>query len=290
MDDPWANAWGDPTNPPATSSWSSHTEEADIGLPAWATATGAQWVETGAPDTTLWNDPATPAPQASIYDSIPLGKAPAPVSDLECHNSPPNHQVDSVPTSPQLNSASPPPVSSPSPTDDSSLTPQREPSLIPPSPPQIPGSPDPFGSFETGLNEIEDEPWSSTAPSFPVESVDAKAWGTPWGSTRSDAEEDERDDEWEAAKRQKEKQDRQVVSIIFVTRMHPSDSFHTSRLSFCLPSSDSSRSYPRTCGLNREVIILTRSKMIGTIGAVVWKPSRVCECTSGHIEHITIMY
>ncbi|CAK5273805.1 unnamed protein product [Mycena citricolor] len=82
-----------------------------------------------------------------------------------------------------------------------------------------PGSPDPFGTFETGLDEqvnTSTDAWSPSHNSFETE-AEGLEWGGGWGAVAVDEEEksgshdgSETVDEWELAKQQKAKQDRHV--------------------------------------------------------------------------------
>lgn len=224
MDDPWANAWGEPTNSvlgaTTTTTWptspvgtnSSDDQEADIGLPSWATGAGIQWTQSSIPETPLWDNPASvKAWDASPYDNIPIGQP----------------SLDQSAQSSSLESPGPkpsPPSPLPSPTDELPSPFSVSPIEQPYSPPtaieteSVPGSPDAFGTFETGLDvdETDVDPWSP--PRTNLVSADSDTWGAPWEPTPNfntgiqETEKSEPVDEWEAAKQQKEIQDRHVVS------------------------------------------------------------------------------
>ena len=216
MDDPWANAWGEPAKPTSTT-WSQkiHDDdqepEADIATPSWTTGGGIQWAEPQVGQTTLWQ-PASPKEWAtSPYEDIKLGNPPA--TDhfqitgrevLETNSDP----------SPVLNRAVP---RSATPEEGAIDLRATSPTLASPTNSE-PGSPDAFGTFETGLDAgvTSVDPWSESGVATNVEStesVKSDPWTTPWGSgtEKTTEEHGQQVDEWEAAKRQKEKQDQHVV-------------------------------------------------------------------------------
>jgi hypothetical protein len=81
--------------------------------------------------------------------------------------------------------------------------------------PSVPGSPDAFGTFKTGLDagEVGVHPWGhSTDLSVPASGTDS--WIPTWEEGKPKAEvqvDNEPEDEWDAAKQRKERQDRHVV-------------------------------------------------------------------------------
>ncbi|TFK39960.1 hypothetical protein BDQ12DRAFT_681529 [Crucibulum laeve] len=244
MDDPWANAWGEPAKPPlshkpSTDSWNPspiplsavHDEqEADLAMPSWSTGAGIQWDEpTNTNDTSLWSrDPiaATAAwvPEPSPYDNISIGKSsakssisertPSPLPE-EPHPSPPPRSASPVHEEepPTRDSPIQVPADLPSFSATSSLSTQSSPASFH----SAPDSPDAFGTFETALHldEVdEEESWAPSNAAFSLPSADADAWGTTWSAPDSAATVEststEPVDEWEAAKTQKERQDRHV--------------------------------------------------------------------------------
>lgn len=237
MDDPWANAWGEPAKSTAEphTLWAGSTfktindtsdldsSEADIGMPSWTTGAGIQWAEPSEHQASLWGTTLPPKEWApSPYDSISLEKASAEALDHHDSSPSPEPKEPSPPSSPEASSK----------TIDISIFPLENEMTIPQfrtssptsphSPPTpIPDSPDAFGTFETGLVDENDvDPWShSIAPpgSAPVE---ASTWDPEW-RTQSSEEGIEggsrKIDEWEIAKQQKERQDRHVVRPNSVT-------------------------------------------------------------------------
>lgn len=230
MEDPWANAWGEPTKPDGGSrtTWVPSTtpsptnvvqdSEIDIAMPSWATGAGVKWTEPSDAQDSLW-DATLPSKEwaASPYDSISLAKgsvdeftqpsdSPSPEPAEPSHlsiPSPPAPLFLSVEDEPPENNATISHPSSPTISSTKSVSP--------------PGSPDAFGTFETGLDNDEPntDPWSHPGAVSDSASLNADAWGGPeWGASNSEMEislDKKPVDEWEEAKQQKEKQDRHVV-------------------------------------------------------------------------------
>ncbi|KAJ7695052.1 hypothetical protein B0H17DRAFT_1198759 [Mycena rosella] len=219
MDDPWANAWGEP---PTTSKQSpapafpphAADDEEDITIPTWE-APAVNWSD----ENSLWGarSPALdkfPSWQ-SPYDDLPLGKP---------STSPPM-PLD-VPEDLSEDDAEEAEVAAPEPEPELAPESPVEPPFEPPIPSSVaspisrpispPGSPDAFGTFESGLDDIvsTSRPWSPSRAAFAPDAADS-AWGAAWAP--SDVEEDDEDadapavvDEWEAAKQQKAMQDKHV--------------------------------------------------------------------------------
>ncbi|KAJ7132131.1 hypothetical protein C8R44DRAFT_730847 [Mycena epipterygia] len=228
MDDPWSNAWSEPTTTsPAAAApgYSSASvfpprdvdDEEDITIPSWEAPIGSQWADSqnslwGARSPALDKFPSWHSP----YDDLPLGKPsplpPAPSDLPEVPSEEDEEEPEEV-------------ASEPSPEPELVLEPPAEPPFEPPlpspivrpiSPPASPsGSPDAFGTFESGLNDLPStsDPWTPSRPAFVPDSADS-AWGAGWEP--SDVEEHEEDapvaavDEWEAARQQKAMQDKHV--------------------------------------------------------------------------------
>ncbi|KAJ6496773.1 hypothetical protein DFH09DRAFT_1376349 [Mycena vulgaris] len=217
MEDPWANAWGEPATttkqplPPVFPVQNVDDEE-DITIPSWEAP--VNWSDEnslwGARSPVLDKFPSWQSP----YDDLPLGKpSPSPPVTLgapENLSEPDEEPEEAAPEpepEPELAPESPaePPVEPPIPSE------------IPLSPPlSPPGSPDAFGTFETGLDDLAStvDAWSPSHASFAPESADS-AWGAGWAPSGEDADEEDIDapaavDEWEAAKQQKAMQDKHV--------------------------------------------------------------------------------
>jgi hypothetical protein len=215
MEDPWANAWEEPTKPPSNSQniWTRPRDaETDIDMPFWATGNVVDPADT---QQSLWNA-QLPAKDwnPSPYDTISLGMS----SQVE------SSQPDRTPSSIAAEEISSPPPVSLAP-DVQSLEPANFPDDDEPqiarsrsrSPtPSSHGSPDAFGTFETGL-DVDGagvDPWGHSAD-FPAPvSSETDSWVPTWGEEKPKAEvkvDSEHVDEWEAAKQRKERQDRHVV-------------------------------------------------------------------------------
>ena len=223
MDDPWANAWGEPEKPvigqvvPSEVSWAAPTtriiphddQEADI---SWPTGADFRWSDNSTTDGSLWNSEPTLTtawePPHSPYEDISLGKLPTP--DLEATGSttprstrsspiPNVHDLDAAELSENKSYTEPPtPISRP-------LTPR---SISP-----APDSPDAFGTFEAAP-ESGEESWSASRPTLAIPSADGDPWGAAWEKADSSVltPADEQTDEWEVARKIKERQDRHLVS------------------------------------------------------------------------------
>ncbi|KAJ7626407.1 hypothetical protein DFH06DRAFT_1481249 [Mycena polygramma] len=221
MDDPWANAWGEPATtskqPPAPPAFPTPAgdDEEDITIPSWEQPS---W--SGDNSNSLWGarSPALDKFPSwhSPYDDIPLGKSSTSlpetvevpqaayvekdqeeVSDPEPTPESPTESAPESPVESSFEAPFEPPLSSP---------------ILPPNSP--PGSPDAFGTFETGLDELPStsDPWSPSRGTFVSESADA-AWGSAWAPSEVQEREDDAPavvDEWEAAKQQKALQDKHV--------------------------------------------------------------------------------
>lgn len=232
MDDPWANAWGDSSNKvvnhPVTSSWSTSAtasginhEETDIAIPSWSTGAAVRWDEPSDISATLWQrepvvSQAWETPP-SPYETIPIGKTPSLVNQ-----SPPVPSVVEVSTS-----RWPSPVDSSPPSESVEvihghrLTVARSPeppTSVAASPDVTPSSPDAFGTFEIGLDDegFEEDPWPPSQ-ALTHSSTEDDTWGAGWQSHNlaRDVKEGHLD-EWDTARKLKQKRDRFVVSTCFL--------------------------------------------------------------------------
>ncbi len=217
MDNPWANAWGDDTRPhhssSPTTSWSvpatsnNGHEEADIGIPSWS-SNALQWNE---PTTSLWGEKSNSEPAVANTDhDMHVESTAEPDVGLSTEDVPslPDSSQDSPVGSEELEISvfTPPSLTLPSFRDESTEDSRPE---------SRPGSPDAFGTFETGLrmNNVEADPWTPSKPSFSDLSDSAStSWETNWvpADSGSDAA---RVDEWEAAKQEKARRDLHVVRL-----------------------------------------------------------------------------
>ncbi|KAJ7746856.1 hypothetical protein DFH07DRAFT_1062821 [Mycena maculata] len=219
MDDPWANAWGEPTtatklpSAPAFPPQEGEHEE-DITIPSWEAP--VTWTD----DNSLWGS-RSPAIDKflswhSPYDDLPLGKPssspPTVPEDAEVASEGDEEEQEQVEPEPEPEVEPEPQVAFQPPTEPPFEPPISSSIIFPPLSP--PGSPDAFGTFESGLDDLPptSDPWTPAHVSFAPDSADS-AWGPAW----TPADEPERDeelppvvDEWEAAKQQKVMQDRHV--------------------------------------------------------------------------------
>jgi hypothetical protein len=232
MDDPWANAWGEPakTTIDSRTTWAPSTpspsndaadSEADIAMPSWAIGASVKWAEPSDTQDSLWNATLPSKEWASSpYDNISLGKAS--MDELaQSDHSPSPESSEPAPLSTPSSPESPfrPVESQVPPSDGATASQPSSPAESSPESPSPPGSPDAFGTFETGLDNDEAgvDPWSYSVADPSSASLDPNAWDAPaWGASNSGGEvtsDDKRVDEWEEAKRQKERQDRHVVRL-----------------------------------------------------------------------------
>ena len=227
MDDPWANAWGDPSKS-STSNWSAPSvstihgdQEDDISTRSWSVEPTTHWDEANLTETSLWrNEPSsTWQPAHSTFDTIPLSTVPV--------------QLPQFPTS-----ISEEPEKSLSSSDNSPpSSPVSETTSLSPSPSPKPlhlsrtATPDAFGTFkgadefEKRANEFEeptdefeeptDESWK---PTLSLPSADTDTWSPSWGESTSvepPGTAEALDIAWETAKEQKARQDRHVVRTVY---------------------------------------------------------------------------
>lgn len=252
MDDPWANTWGEPDKPPrdetlTTLPWTSpvhsNEQEADMGMPSWSTGVDVKWAEPSDTHGSLWSQPVETEHiwGSSPYETIPIGSnASLPVPGASSPGGAPvtGSYFPNLKASPELPvSRTPSPAETPSPE-------VREQRIATPTPPASPVSapasssrpvsPDNFGSFEAGIQfdetpaSLEVDPWTPQTADFVAPAAQGPEWGSSEWDTHDAGEadavkktaEEEASDEWEAAKRMKEKQDRVIVSLPYVCIMY----------------------------------------------------------------------
>jgi hypothetical protein len=287
MDDPWANAWGEPATtsrhlPAPVLPPSDADDEEDITIPSWEAP--VSWTDEnslwGARSPVLDKFPSWQSP----YDDIPLGKhSPSPPITLGVPEPPPEdeqHEQESeeVVSETELELA---PESPAEPTFEPPIpSPVASPILPPISPP---GSPDAFGTFESGLGDFPptSDPWTPSRAAILPDSADA-AWGAGWAS--SDVEEHEEADapavidEWEAAKQQKDMQDKHVVRpLLYPSSCTQAHVFACSRQSslhpyFCSLLNSQTTS-TRLCRRQLPTPMIT-----GQTATRVYKESTLCAC------------
>ncbi|KAJ2919538.1 hypothetical protein MD484_g879, partial [Candolleomyces efflorescens] len=210
MDDPWADPWDDSKKPApaAVPAWgtppSLSTDSAQQPVSSWGPQETASWTAPAAqpdPQPSWGGEDSWSSPQSTLS-----GSANAPIAlhtedDDEDHSTPDTTASPVSPVEPAF--AAPLPIGTPSRT----LTPLKEPQDL---------DADGFGGFETGLDSAtEDNPgWLPESDPFSdTKAAGGDVWGTTWGGTASEEEEEEssaaQPDEWEAARLQKEEQDKQ---------------------------------------------------------------------------------
>ena len=217
MDDPWANAWGDPSKS-SSSNWSAPSvstihgdHEDDISTRSWSVEATPRWDEASLTEASLWrNEPSsTWQPAHSTFDTIPLSTVPAQLPQFSASTS-------EEPEKPLSSSDNSPPSS------PISETPSPLPSLSPkPLHLSRPVTPDAFGTFK-GADEFEeqtdDDSWK---PTLSLPSADADTWSPSWGEPNEShlleppGTAEALDNAWETAKQQKARQDRHVVRTVY---------------------------------------------------------------------------
>jgi len=237
MDDLYANAWNDPTDPPlsdlkpstSSSTWLSPRlpdahEEADLAAPSWSTGAGVHWNEPSDSAGFSWGQADTDlAWNSSTYEGIQIAKpasAPAPEPhDTEGDDAPavePQSAEEEAPESPiEVRGLSPPP----SPVQEvlAIAVPLADVEVLSP-----PAEHDAFGTFESALVPDED-----SALALEETTLDAGAWGSAWASESEAkvAQEAEPVDEWEAARQRKIQQDRKVPPAVITALLSECEQF-----------------------------------------------------------------
>lgn len=249
MDNPWANGWNDevttstdivdPSKAPASSSWipSHHThssslddtQEVDISMPSWSTGANVKWTEPSPTGGSLWTSQQVDGADSAYLDAwgsttfkgISLTPSPG-THEMKLEE----HDEEDIPPPSHMHVNDKPPSPIPSPAQEITIP---TPPKIPSPPPEyiipvtLPRDIDNFGTFETGLASVGDndeDPWSSSATVFPPETEKEDQWDSAWSArkdTHEDGHEEEgRLDEWEAARRMKQKMNQQMVCIYFL--------------------------------------------------------------------------
>ena len=236
MDDLYGNAWGDPVNDypskpaPPLPTWIARPPSPQPPPPASddqddshadddenEDLTTEPQLRTKAPDTS-WTTDAVPWPVEESQNQYYSAWAPAPSTSV--WNSTVQLPTPPVPTTTLSDNVPPEDSPPPSPSHSDELK------LEHPTPPEQPQdtpvqsrapTPDQFGTFESGNLEtsvsVEGIAWDSPKYSSFNDTVDSSdAWGQQV-ATKERATEAEPVDEWEAARRMKEKVDRRVVCI-----------------------------------------------------------------------------
>lgn len=217
MDDPWANAWGEPSKA-SSSNWSAPSvstihgdHEDDISTRSWSVEPATHWGDASLTEASLWrNEPSsTWQPAHSTFDSIPLSTVPAQLPQF-----PPSTSDEPEKSSSSSDNNSPP--SSPI-----SETPSLSPSL---SPKHLhisrTATPDGFGTFK-GADEFEEQTDESWKPTLSLPSADTDTWSPSWGESNEEnsvnppGTAEALDIAWETAKEQKARQDRHVVRTVY---------------------------------------------------------------------------
>lgn len=230
MDDLYNNAWGDSsdfygTTQPATTTspaaaWTSpvlspppQDEEADLATPSWSTGADIKWSEPSEQSHGFAWSSTEPdlAWGTSTYADITLGKADAQPAKDDAETTGEDEEIDLQ--APETKSSIPDSSIPDSPVDQPIHVEVRvSPPLSPKADPRSP-SPDQdgFGTFEDA-SAFEETPYVGT----PSPGLEDDAWGSPWASAPAEEDSDEEAkpvDEWELARRNKERLDRMVVRV-----------------------------------------------------------------------------
>ena len=221
MDDPWANAWGEPSKS-SSSNWSAPSvstihgdNEDDISTRSWSVEPTTHWDEANLTEASLWrNEPSLSwQPAHSTFDTIPLSTVPAQLPQF------PTSTTSEEPEKSLSSSDISPPSSPISETQTPSLSPSPKPLHLSRS-----ATPDAFGTFK-GADDFEEPTDESWKPTLSLPSADADTWSPSWGeSNESHSVEppgtaEALDIAWETAKQQKARQDRHVVRTAYCSRI-----------------------------------------------------------------------
>ncbi|PSR70603.1 hypothetical protein PHLCEN_2v13512 [Hermanssonia centrifuga] len=219
MDELYNNAWGeppkDPPRPASESSatvqttWTSpklslalHNDEADLAAPSWSTGAEIKWDEPSDSHGFAWSSTEPDlAWGASTYHDIPLGVTPDTLTvDKQLHDEEGELDTTDESTAVSVNPTSSRP-SSPHLESYPTTTQSRSESSGSPSPDE-----DEFGTFETPTEEQ-----SNSFPSAISPEIEADDWESPWIAQAEGSEETAGPaDEWEIARKRKERLDRKV--------------------------------------------------------------------------------
>lgn len=232
MDDLYQNAWTSSIDHDeditgiAQSTWKATKSpaeaqdgEADLAAPSWSTGADIRWNEPSEASGFSWSHTEPDlAWNASTYDDIQLGPS--------SQNDPSDVQTEAKGNEEEQRLEEPKtnvPVIAQTPTAEIEENGYISPVLDPASPskhspvttPTLrPTSPDGFGTFTSALETVD------STNSFAQDDIAADTWGSAWESGPAAADEppEQSVDEWEAAKQQKARLDRKVVSQCWVSR------------------------------------------------------------------------
>lgn len=236
MDDLYGNAWGDPVNDyPSNSThplptWNAQPPSPESSSPVEhdqndshanndedEDLTAQPQILTDASDMS-WTTDAVPWPAGETQDPYYSAWAPASPANVWSSTAQPQTPTVPTPTPPDdVPPKSPPPTSPTLPEEPKKDHPMpSERTQDTPVQSRVP-SPDQFGTFESGDTDVtipvEGDGWGSPKYSTFDNSVDSSdAWGQQVATKERDTEA-EPVDEWEAARRMKEKLDRKVVRV-----------------------------------------------------------------------------
>lgn len=215
MDELYGNAWGDSSDlagdiQPSKPTWTApklttHDEEADLAAPSWSTGESVQWNEPSEESHEFnWtsNDPDLAWTADSVYHDIQIRSSPS--QEPEDESSAPTSTASDV----GEESREKPSSTILTVVDDIQLTSPALEVLQLTSPLSRSPSPDGFGTFESGIETAKSPVITSLS-----RDIEEDAWSSPWmGTEETDREEaDGKVDEWESARREKEKLDRKIV-------------------------------------------------------------------------------
>lgn len=221
MDDLWGNAWGDTgkpePKPEANESLKREEEpkpEPVVGISVWhATEPEVPWQTEIQTKTTPWGEDSSPWDRPT--ETVELKEESPPTSSVE------ELEEEPAPTLPASSPKVEVRISSPEPDEPPTEFTSQEIEIdgelhspfrlhTPTSP--IPTSPDAFGSFATGHEDLANEPgWTSPGLTNQVsaEMSEDPGWESAWGSKEED---EPQKDDWAAAQQEQLKRNKRVVS------------------------------------------------------------------------------
>ncbi|KAF8909336.1 hypothetical protein CPB84DRAFT_1843132 [Gymnopilus junonius] len=232
MEDPWANAWGEPSKSTVSdssilvsgsSTWAAPSvsaihgdHEDDLSTSSWSVPATPHWSDTDAVETSIWTNDVSSAwaPASSTFDRISLGNDFPSESETQFSTSPPENAHDSP--SPIIHSISFEREDDPTPALSSIKQPDTAPRTPLPPTLVLDDEIEAFGTFETGEVVERSEEWIPPRSNFNLPSAEVAALAPRWdypASAATDATHDtikDLDDAWERARQEKENQDRYV--------------------------------------------------------------------------------
>jgi hypothetical protein len=233
MDNPWTTTWEQSDNqsnnqkkPVPTPSWTytvgnqTQDQEEDIGLPSWSASNNTQWPESSHTSDALWTSSVddSGAWGSSTYAKINLSRQR--ITEAVVDSEIQDEAVCPVPAAATASEEDN--VVVPSPLDfvePHPVTPTVDPT------PQVPDGLDAADGFQAGASvreedEETEEDGEAWADPINLSTDDDVEWGAAWvdgSAPEVSVSAEEPLDEWESARQEKEKLNRAVVRMVFMS-------------------------------------------------------------------------